>query len=135
MSLHTESIPATPLDYAPARPAPARPAAPTSAWLFQISLALAAVCVGYAIHIRDGEYWPEAIRWVGLAVVLCAAGVALPRMRSFPWSGAAVLAVLFTAVAVQFALLLADSPGGSNWWSNDLRDSSAGNFLFYNIAV
>jgi hypothetical protein len=133
MSLHTESIPATPPDHAPAHLA--RPAGPTSAWVFQIALALAAVCVGYAIHIRDGEYWPEAIRWVGWGIVLCTAGVALPRVRAFPWGGGAVLAVLFAAVAVQFGMLLADSPGGSNWWSNDLRNSSAGNFLFYNVAV
>src|SRR4051812_50159565 len=108
MSLHTESIPATPLDYAPARLPPARPAVPTSAWLFQISLALAAVCVGYAIHIRDGEYWPEAIRWVGWAVVLCAAGVALPRVRSFPWSGGGGVGGGFSAGARP----VSPAPGG-----------------------
>jgi hypothetical protein len=133
MSLHTESIPATSLDYSPAN-LPRQPEH-SSAWIFQISLALAAFSVGYAIHIRDGEYWPEAIRWVGWGIVLCTVGVALPRVRTFPWSGGAVLVVLFAAVAVQFGMLLADSPGGSNWWSNDLRDSSAGNFRFYDVAV
>jgi hypothetical protein len=133
MSLHTESIPATSLDYSPADLP--RPAGPTSTWIFQIALALAAVCVGYAIHIRDGEYWPEAIRWVGWGIVLCTIGVALPRVRAFSWSGRAVLVVLFAVVAVQFGMMLADSPGGSNWWSNDLRDSSAGNFRLYSVGV
>src|SRR5690349_11924459 len=109
MSLHTESIPATSLDYSPADLP--RPAAPASAWVFQITLALVAVCVGYAIHIRDGEFWPEAIRWIGWGIVLCTIGVALPRVRFVKWSGGAVLVVLFAAVAVQFGIVLADSPG------------------------
>src|SRR5689334_20712405 len=49
-------------------------------WLSAILLGLSAVSVGYAIHIRDGEYIPEALKWVTIALALCAAGVAFPHV-------------------------------------------------------
>ena len=50
----------------PDHPAPAAPASASAGtsnprWLTPVALALAAVAVGYAIHIRDGEYTPEAL--------------------------------------------------------------------------
>ena len=90
-------------------------------WLSAILLALAAVSVGYAIHIRDGEYIPEALKWVTISLILCAAGVALPLVHDRTgWGVRAVVPVVALAVLFQFYQLFRSPPGGWNWWSDDL---------------
>jgi len=92
-------------------------------WLCTAALALAAASVGYAIHIRDGEFWPEALKWITVALLLTIAGVALPRVPDRRrWGGRIVVASLAAAVVFQFIQLLNSPPGGWNWWSNDVRD-------------
>ena len=38
----------------------------------------AAVALGMAINVRDGEYWPRALLFLTVALAFCAAGVLLP---------------------------------------------------------
>lgn len=99
-----------------------------TSWLMAILLALAAVSIGYAIHIRDGEYsyrdgynWILAIHWVAFGIVLTALGVFFSREREPQWGQRALLIVLGVGVALQFLQLLRSPPSGWNWWSNDLR--------------
>src|SRR5438067_1086746 len=108
---------------------------PRTGWVSAIALTAAAVCVGYAIQVRDGEYWPTAIHKIGVAIFLCAVGVAFPRVRQFRWSGGAVLVALWAAVLFQFYLLLSASPGSPNWWNNDIRYPSGGSFLLYYVVI
>ena len=58
-----------------------------------ILLALAAVSVGYAIHLRDGEFSYRdgynpilAIHWVAAGILLTAAGVFFSRTREPEWA-------------------------------------------------
>ncbi len=93
-----------------------------------VLLALAAVAVGHAIHLRDGEYsYPGmslviAIHWVGARLILTTAAVAFSSVRVSRerW----LLAALAGGVAFQFYQLLRSPPGGWNPWSNDLQISS-----------
>jgi len=121
----------------PDHPAPATSADPDNPrWLTAAALALAAVAVGYAIHIRDGEYTPEALKWISISLALCAAGVALPRVPDPRRQGDRIIAVaLGVAAAVQFYHLLTSPPGGWNWWSDDVRVVSARSLRFYYALV
>jgi len=101
-------------------------------WLSGVALTLGAVCVGYAIHIRDGEYTPYALWQITLAMLLCAAGVAFPRAPDPRRLGGHLLvAVLATSVGYQFLHLLRSPPGGWNWWSDDVKVVSATGFRFF----
>jgi hypothetical protein len=105
-------------------------------WLSAAALALAATSVGYAIHWRDGEYWPEALKWVTIGLLLTVAGVAFPRVRDpRGWGGRVVLASLAAALLFQFYLLLNGPPSGWNWWSDDLRGRRVANILLYYAGV
>lgn len=110
-------------------------ASPRPASLAGIFFTLAAVAIGYAIQVRDGEYWPAAIRWVGWALLLCTAGVTLPIGRERRWGWGAVVVALFGGLLLEFGLLLSASPGGANWWSNDVVNTSPGNFRVYAVLV
>lgn len=108
------------------------PPAYRSSWLLGVLLTLAAVAVGYAIHLRDGEYTPRAIHWIGNAIALTAGGVMLSRVDDPAWGRNALLGVLAAAVAFQFYQLFRSPPGGWNWWSDDLKDKRPENLrLFY----
>ncbi|CAA9383225.1 MAG: hypothetical protein AVDCRST_MAG64-801 [uncultured Phycisphaerae bacterium] len=104
-----------------------------------VLLTLAALSVGLAIHVRDGEYWDSAIRWVGVALAATLAAVLLPRLpapaRRSEWAGQFALAALLSAVVYQFHQLLQSPPSGWNEWSDDLVDKSAGNLQLYKVGV
>ena len=101
-------------------------------WLSAAALCLAGASVGYAIHLRDGEYTPDALRQIATALALCVAGVALPAVRdNRRWGTHAVVAVLAASVGYQFLQLLRSPPGGWNWWSDDVKLVSAAGFRFY----
>ena len=105
-------------------------------WLSGAALAFAAAAVGYAIHIRDGEYWPDALTWVGRALVLCVVGVALPRVSDRRGRGDRLLLIAVAgAVALQFYQLVQSPPGGWNWWSNDVRDLGRGNIRWFYAGI
>ena len=97
------------------------------------AFALSAAAIGYAIHVRDGEYWPSALKWVTIGLLLCTAGVTLPPRRVPSGRGRRVLLVaLGVGLAFQFYQLGTSPAGGLNWWSNDLRDARPENLrLFY----
>ena len=111
----------------PALPEPA----PPPWWFTPAVLALAAVALGYAIHVRDGEYWPSALGWLTVALALCVLGVARPRWRGPAWGNDTLLYLLVAAYAFQFFQLLRSPPGGWNEWSDDLRDKSANSLRLY----
>lgn len=116
--------------------APAPPAETNPRWFSAVALCLSAVAVGYAIHIRDGEYIPVALKWITIGLALCAAGVALPRVAdSKGWGARSVLPVLTAALAIQFYQLFLSPAGGRNWWSNDVRDLSWDNVRPYYVGV
>lgn len=105
-------------------------------WLSTILLGLAAVAVGYAIHVRDGEYIPVALKWVTIGLALAAAGVAFPRVPDARGYGVrAVVPVLALGLAFQFYQLFLSPAGGWNWWSNDVRDLSWSNVRPYYVGV
>ena len=87
------------------------------------AFSVAAASIGYAIHIRDGEYWPDALKWVTIGLLLTIAGVSFPNVRDRRgWGGRIVLGALGASVYFQFLELLRCPPGGWNWWSNDVHD-------------
>ena len=109
---------------------------PAARWLSTAALALAAASVGYAIHVRDGEYWPEALKWISIALALTVAGAALPRVRDpRGWGHCVVFTALAVAVTCQFVQLLSSPPGGWNWWSNDVVDTSWANLRWFYAGV
>jgi hypothetical protein len=102
-------------------------------WFSTAALTLAVASIGYAIHIRDGEYWPQALKWVTVALLLTLAGVAFPHVRDRRGRGGPIVqGALVAAVLFQFLQLLSSPPSGWNWWSNDVQDLGWGNLrLFY----
>jgi hypothetical protein len=110
-----------------------------SPWLMTLLLALSALAVGHAVHLRDGEYSYRqganpmiAVHWVGVGMVLAVAGVTLSRVREPRWGERALLAVLACCIAFQFAQILRSPPSGWNPWSNDLRPPGSRSIrLFY----
>jgi 4-amino-4-deoxy-L-arabinose transferase-like glycosyltransferase len=104
-------------------------------WFSAAALTLAAAAVGYAIHIRDGEYWPQALKWITVAMLLTIAGVAFPHVRDRRRGGRVLLGALVAAVVFQFLQLLCSPPGGWNWWSNDVRDLGWGNLRLYYAGI
>jgi hypothetical protein len=100
-----------------------RPEAAGGRWFSAAALALAATSVGYAIHVRDGEYWPDALKWVTVGLLLTFAGGTFPNVRDRKGRGGRIaVASLGAAVVLQFLQLLRSPPGGWNWWSNDIVD-------------
>jgi hypothetical protein len=106
-----------------------------------VALTAAALFVGVAVHVRDGEYmfpgggiFYRPIWCIGVALVAAAVAVRPPR---WAWvarlrdPGELALAALMVAVVAQFALLLRSPPSGWNQWSNDLRRDSVDNLRLY----
>jgi hypothetical protein len=99
-------------------------------------LALAAAAVGYAIQIRDGEYWPDALKWVTVAMALTGFGAAYPGLPDpRRWGPRVLLIALAGAVFFQFYQLLTSPAGGWNWWSNDVVDLDFRNLRFFYAGV
>src|SRR5688572_5693463 len=121
-----------PLDYATTRLAARHHVVPPFGWPSVFLLTLAAVAVGYAIHVRDGEYTARAIRWVAVALTACAGAVVLRPLISRPRGPRVVVAALTIGLAFQFYQLIVSPPGGWNYWSNDVRFGDADRlWLFY----
>jgi hypothetical protein len=75
-----------------------------------------AVCLGIAIHIRDGLVHPGAILWLSLSLLTAAAAFVRPPATSLLLRHAPRIlpALLTTSLAVQFTLLLTSQiPGGA----------------------
>ena len=117
-------------------PDPASPSPGDCRAFSTVAFALAAASVAYAIHIRDGEYWPDALKWITVALLLTLTGCVFPyvpdRRR---WGGTALFLALAYAVTFQFIQLLRSPPGGWNWWSNDVHDLSWANLRFFYAGV
>jgi hypothetical protein len=88
-------------------------------------LAGAAVALGLAINVRDGEYWPRALQLLSIALFLSAAGT-LARGTGLPASWARIApAVVGAMLVLQFLVFITSPPSGWNPWSDDLRDVTA----------
>jgi hypothetical protein len=105
-------------------------------WFSGAAFVLAAAAVACAIHTRDGEYWPSALKWVTVGLAFTLAGVALPHVRDSRGRGGTVLlAALAAALVFQFYQLLRSPPSGWNDWSNDLVDRRPENLRLYYAGV
>ena len=105
-------------------------------WFAGAAFALAAAAVACAIHTRDGEYWPSALKWVTVGLAFTVAGVALPQVRDLRGRGGSVLlGALAAALVFQFYQLLRSPPSGWNDWSNDLVDRRPENLRLYYAGV
>lgn len=115
-------------------------AAPATDLRRVIALVIAALSLGVAIQIRDGEYmfpseWTYPPIWyVGVAILFSLIAVLpkfpMPRLpaQHLPELGRAALLL---AVVLQFAFLLRSPPSGWNPWSDDLRDATKENLQLY----
>jgi len=131
----TQAPPVAP-DPLPALNAPDEQGAPGT---FRIVLLSAvAFLVGWAIHIRDGEYEltgtfnSRPIVRIAGALLCAVAAVLVPRwLRGRrAWRDVALAAVMAAAVA-QFVMLFRAPPGGWNDWSDDLKDKAPSNLALY----
>lgn len=80
--------------------------------LAPLSLGLAAVALGHALQVASGHVHPQAIAWLGVAIVLTAAAVALPEAK-LPWSDRASDALLGAGLLFAFAELWWKPPGAA----------------------
>jgi hypothetical protein len=108
-----------------------------SRWVSAACFVLGAVSVGYAIHLRDGEYSPAALKWITFSLIFCVTGVVLPPLEQpRRWdAGRIVLTILALAVLSQFRQLLISPPSGWNWWSTDIRQPRAVDFRPFTAGV
>src|SRR6266700_3426416 len=85
-----------------------KPAPPERAWQFAC-LAVAAVALGVAIHIRDGLIDPRAVAWLLVTVGFALAGMVRLRITSLLESlaGRWLPKLIGLGIAAQFAMLLA----------------------------
>lgn len=105
-------------------------------WFAASALALAAAAIGFAIHIRDGEYWPQALKWVTVGLLLSLVGAAFPNVRDPGHRGSRVLIIsLGVALAFQFYQLFCSPPGGWNPWSNDVADMRPENLRYFYAGI
>lgn len=100
-------------------------------WASSALLAAAAVAVGFAIHLRDGEYWnrtllDSSLHWVGVALILPFGAVLLTRRPDVGAGERALLTCLAILLAFQFYQLLRSPPSGWNAWSDDLSATIQG---------
>jgi hypothetical protein len=108
-------------DLAPANPGPP----PHRDGLALPAFACAAVALGQAIHVRDGEYWPAAVGWLAAAIVLAAAGALLRPRRRPAWWGRVAVPLMAAGAVVQIVQLLTSPPSGRNSWSDDLAPGTS----------
>lgn len=85
-----------------------------------VAFACAAVTLGQAIHVRDGDYWPTAVLWLTASIVFTVTGVFLRPRREPRRAAGTVLPVLAAGALLQIVQLLVSAPSGHNPWSNDL---------------
>lgn len=90
--------------------------------LFRLSLVLAALAVGFAIQLQDGEYTPLAIALIGVAILCTTIAVAISpsgfevirALSRFRWAAPAPRLALITlclALVLQFVALFTAWPG------------------------
>lgn len=112
--------------------------------LSSVCLVIALVCVGSAIHWRDGEYHIRAIQLIGLALVAVFGAVGFARRTrhvdlspndnsSFPLNTA--VGAVATGVVLLLGLLLVGPPSGWKPWSNDLKRIDPSNLLLYRTGL
>ncbi len=104
-------------------------------WLAVSALAAAAVAVGYAIHLRDGEFDRKALFWVAVGLTLCLAAVAKPATRLKWLSEGVALLTLCAGLLIEFRQYMISPPGGWNWWSNDLKNVGRPGFAVFGAAL
>ena len=76
-------------------------------WTTSLSMALFALCAGYAINLNNGYYSPRALLWLTISLGFCLLGIAVPRVRPVELAGPRALAILLAAgTLVEAALLL-----------------------------
>ncbi|MFZ5469027.1 MAG: hypothetical protein ACOZIN_06255 [Myxococcota bacterium] len=81
-------------------------------WGLSVALALAAVALGHALQVSNGNLHPESIVFLSSALVLCVAGVAAPKWERLERLGdAPVVFVLLAGVGYQLYRLLIAPPG------------------------
>lgn len=85
------------------------------------ALVAGGVALGYAIHIRDGEYIGHALLCVAIACV-CAVLATIPtRLTLWLRTCQATLIALTLAYLIQFIAMLRAPASGWNEWSDDLK--------------
>jgi hypothetical protein len=81
-------------------------------WLAASSFILAALALGQALQVSDGELDAQALLWLTLALAAAVAGVAAKRRWCANWPGARpTLLLAGGGVLVQFVELAAKVPG------------------------
>jgi len=76
------------------------------------AVAMAAIALGQALQVGNGNLHPQAVVWLSVAMLGCTAAVWMSRSRRMPALGtAAALAVTGIAIAVQLIELLTARPG------------------------
>ncbi len=75
-------------------------------WTTSLSMALFALCAGYAINLDNGYYSPRALLWLTISLGFCLLGIAVPYLRPVELAGSRLLAiVLAVGTLVEGALL------------------------------
>jgi hypothetical protein len=94
-----------------------------------LSIAVASLCL--AINERDGEYWPEALRYVTVGVAACAAAVIWPSVRDLGLSKLLTKLSGFGLVAALALAVFMSPPLGWFPWSDDLLAYERETRIFY----
>lgn len=85
-------------------------------WTAGFALAIAAAALGYAIQIKNGNYNPEALIWLSVAIVGCAVAAWNGAYRRIEAAGAAaVLGVIAGEFFIQIVPLMTAKPGTEVW--------------------
>ena len=105
-----------------------------SRWVGIICLVGTAVALGLAINVRDGEYWPAALRFLTLAIFLCAVGTLRLAPRETGRLVRLAPVVVGVLLVLQFLVLLRSPPSGWNPWSNDLAGVTTLGRTLYGLA-
>jgi len=95
-------------------PAPARPSgvADRDRPVLALTLAAAAVCLGWAVQLGNGGLTPQALALVAIALAVTISGFLCPRLGKIEhWADRALVAVLGASIAGQFVLLFTAPPG------------------------
>src|SRR6202023_396775 len=84
----------------------------TETWTAGFALAIAAAALGYAIQIKNGNYTPEGLIWLSVAIAGCAAAAWNGEYRRIEAAGAAaVLGAIGGEFFIQIVPLMTANPG------------------------
>lgn len=87
--------------------APNSQAGRADSWTTSLSMALFALCAGYAINLNNGYYSPSALLWLTISLGFCLLGIAEPHLRPVELAGSRLLTiVLAVGTLLEGALLL-----------------------------